>query len=43
MEFCTGCGPGAVVTFAREIRPWKTLYEGHRLWPGDGTWERLLQ
>ncbi|MEU1371095.1 IS5 family transposase [Streptomyces sp. NPDC005803] len=23
--------------------PWKTLYERHRLWSADGTWERLLQ
>ncbi|MFF0887906.1 IS5 family transposase [Streptomyces sp. NPDC003456] len=23
--------------------PWKTVYERHRLWSGDGTWERLLQ
>ncbi|WP_414506668.1 IS5 family transposase [Streptomyces sp. NEAU-L66] len=23
--------------------PWKTVYERHRLWLGDGTWERLLQ
>lgn len=23
--------------------PWKTIYERHRLWSGDGTWERLLQ
>ncbi|WP_394365752.1 IS5 family transposase [Streptomyces sasae] len=22
---------------------WKTVYERHRLWSGDGTWERLLQ
>ncbi|MFD8970784.1 IS5 family transposase [Streptomyces sp. NPDC059568] len=22
--------------------PWKTVYERHRLWSGDGTWERLL-
>ncbi|MFE2879359.1 IS5 family transposase [Streptomyces roseus] len=21
---------------------WKTVYERHRLWSGDGTWERLL-
>ncbi|WP_443032770.1 IS5 family transposase [Streptomyces sp. BA2] len=23
--------------------PWKTIYERHRLWSADGTWERLLQ
>jgi transposase len=23
--------------------PWKTLYERHRLWSADGTWERLLK
>ncbi|GHJ31316.1 hypothetical protein TPA0910_57490 [Streptomyces hygroscopicus subsp. sporocinereus] len=23
--------------------PWKTVYERHRLWAGNGTWERLLQ
>ncbi|WP_435897592.1 IS5 family transposase [Streptomyces albidoflavus] len=23
--------------------PWKTVYECHRLWSADGTWERLLQ
>lgn len=23
--------------------PWKTVYERHRLWSGDGTWEHLLQ
>lgn len=23
--------------------PWKTVYERHRRWSGDGTWERLLQ
>ncbi|MFC7794151.1 IS5 family transposase [Streptomyces cinereoruber] len=23
--------------------PWKTVYERHRLWSTDGTWERLLQ
>ncbi|MFJ9871190.1 IS5 family transposase [Streptomyces sp. NPDC101165] len=23
--------------------PWKTVYERHRLWSGDDTWERLLQ
>ncbi|MFD3997387.1 IS5 family transposase [Streptomyces sp. NPDC058583] len=23
--------------------PWKTVYERHRLWSGDGTWQRLLQ
>ncbi|WP_443054640.1 IS5 family transposase [Streptomyces sp. NBC_00691] len=23
--------------------PWKTVYERHRLWSVDGTWERLLQ
>ncbi|PSJ29140.1 hypothetical protein B7P34_08470 [Streptosporangium nondiastaticum] len=23
--------------------PWKTVYECHRLWSVDGTWERLLQ
>lgn len=23
--------------------PWKTVYERHRLWFADGTWERLLQ
>ncbi|WP_443076370.1 IS5 family transposase [Streptomyces sp. NBC_01716] len=23
--------------------PWKTVYERHRLWSGDGTWELLLQ
>ncbi|WP_107087948.1 IS5 family transposase [Streptomyces sp. XY152] len=23
--------------------PWKTVCERHRLWSGDGTWERLLQ
>jgi transposase len=22
---------------------WKTVYERHRLWSADGTWERLLQ
>ena len=22
--------------------PWKTVYERHRLWSADGTWERLL-
>jgi len=22
--------------------PWKTVYNRHRLWSGDGTWERLL-
>lgn len=25
------------------LGPWKTVYERHRLWSGDGTWERLLQ
>lgn len=23
--------------------PWKTVYERHRIWSADGTWERLLQ
>ncbi|WP_399434521.1 IS5 family transposase, partial [Streptomyces sp. WAC05950] len=23
--------------------PWKTIYERHRQWSADGTWERLLQ
>lgn len=23
--------------------PWKTVYERHRAWSADGTWERLLQ
>lgn len=23
--------------------PWKTVYEHHRLWSADGTWERLPQ
>lgn len=23
--------------------PWKTVYERHRLWSANGTWERLLQ
>lgn len=23
--------------------PWKTVYERHRLWSADGTWQRLLQ
>jgi transposase len=23
--------------------PWKTVYERHRLWSADGTWECLLQ
>lgn len=23
--------------------PWKTIYERHRLWSADGTWEPLLQ
>ncbi|MFE7355109.1 IS5 family transposase [Streptomyces sp. NPDC057543] len=23
--------------------PWKTVYERHRLWSADGTWEPLLQ
>ncbi|WP_435867589.1 IS5 family transposase [Streptomyces xanthophaeus] len=23
--------------------PWNTVYERHRQWSGDGTWERLLQ
>ncbi|MFB7407010.1 IS5 family transposase [Streptomyces sp. NPDC056202] len=23
--------------------PWKTVYERHRLWSADGTWERLLK
>jgi transposase len=23
--------------------PWKTVYERHRLWSADGTWEYLLQ
>lgn len=23
--------------------PWKTIYERHRLWSADGTWEHLLQ
>ncbi|MER6390522.1 IS5 family transposase [Streptomyces sp. NPDC001523] len=23
--------------------PWKTVYERHRLWSADATWERLLQ
>ncbi|MGW0095268.1 transposase [Streptomyces sp. NPDC003328] len=23
--------------------PWKTVYERHRLWSADGTWEWLLQ
>jgi transposase len=23
--------------------PWKTVYERHRLWSAEGTWERLLQ
>ncbi|MEV7889562.1 hypothetical protein [Streptomyces sp. NPDC088357] len=27
----------------RAVRPWKTVYERHRLWSADGTWERLLQ
>ncbi|MGY1434586.1 IS5 family transposase [Streptomyces reniochalinae] len=26
-----------------QFGPWKTVYERHRLWSGDGTWERLLQ
>ncbi len=28
---------------AARFGPWKTVYERHRLWSGDGTWERLLQ
>lgn len=27
----------------RGFGPWKTVYERHRLWSADGTWERLLQ
>ncbi|MGW0769247.1 transposase [Streptomyces sp. NPDC002676] len=23
--------------------PWKTVYQRHRLWSADVTWERLLQ
>jgi len=23
--------------------PWKTVYERHRKWSADGTWERLFQ
>lgn len=23
--------------------PWKTVYERHRMWSADGTWEHLLQ
>lgn len=23
--------------------PWKTVYERHRLWSANGTWERLLR
>lgn len=23
--------------------PWKTVYERHRVWSADGTWEHLLQ
>jgi transposase len=23
--------------------PWKTVYERHRLWSADGSWERLFQ
>lgn len=23
--------------------PWKTVYERHRLWSADGTWDRLLR
>ncbi|RPE46908.1 putative transposase of IS4/5 family DUF4096 [Streptomyces sp. Ag109_O5-1] len=23
--------------------PWKTVYERHRAWSADGTWEHLLQ
>ncbi len=26
-----------------QFGPWKTVYERHRLWSADGTWERLLQ
>ncbi|MEU9553700.1 IS5 family transposase [Streptomyces werraensis] len=29
--------------FPQRFGPWKTVYEGHRLWSADGTWERLLQ
>lgn len=25
------------------LGPWKTVYERHRLWSVDGTWDRLLQ
>ncbi|MFE3591339.1 hypothetical protein ACFXOY_27950 [Streptomyces niveus] len=25
------------------LGPWKTVYERHRLWSADGTWEHLLQ
>lgn len=25
------------------FEPWKTVYERHRRWSADGTWERLLQ
>ncbi|MGW8801151.1 IS5 family transposase [Streptomyces sp. NPDC055775] len=27
----------------KRFGPWKTVYERHRLWSADGTWERLLQ
>jgi transposase len=26
-----------------QFAPWKTVYERHRLWSADGTWEYLLQ
>ncbi|GAB7106555.1 hypothetical protein JCM4814A_48690 [Streptomyces phaeofaciens JCM 4814] len=27
----------------KRFGPWKTVYERHRRWSADGTWERLLQ
>jgi transposase len=26
-----------------EYGPWKTAYNRHRRWSGDGTWERILE
>ncbi len=41
---CTGCGPRVQRWDPPEcFGPWKTVYECHRLWSADGTWERLLQ
>lgn len=31
------------VTYPNGSATWKTVYERHRLWSTDGTWERLLQ